>query len=137
MTNIRGFSKRESGSQNRKKGEMKAFALRDVEEAIVYAKKGYQALHLHNIIVTNGAPRCFVAAINRGEPIAHLFDLNLTRLKKTAKELGVNIVFVDKEGTSNQHVDLCGKPLKKAIQRCVNKGKAERIYASFASSTKD
>jgi len=96
--------------------EMKTFQAMYVEEAIEHAMGGGQALHLHRIICDRRkAPRCFVAAVDRGEFIAHLFDQDEARLIKTARQLGVRVIVVEREGTPRQHVDLCGAPLRKAI----------------------
>ena len=98
---------------------MKVFLLREVEEAWAYADEGGQALHLHNIIVDyDKAPRCFVAAVERGENIAHLFDKDEARLIKTARRLGVRVILVERRGRHGQHIDLCGQPLKRAIAQC-------------------
>lgn len=94
---------------------MKTFKTMKLREALAYAKKGGQALHLHTIIVNRqSAPRCFVQAVDRGEYIAHLFDLDKARLTKTARSLGVRVIFIDREDTPSQHIDLCGAPLRKA-----------------------
>lgn len=101
---------------------MKAFKMMDVEEAIAHSMEGWQALHLHQIIVDRKkAPRCFVSAVDRGEDIAHLFDQNLKRLIRTAKSLGVNVIVVERKGTPRQHIDLCGGPLRKAVAMCRKK----------------
>lgn len=98
---------------------MKSFLALQVDEAIAHAAAGGQALHLHRIIVDRKkAPRCFVAAVDRGEHIAHLFDLDEVRLIATAKRLGVRVIVVDRPGTDRQHIDLCGGPLRKAKALC-------------------
>lgn len=98
---------------------MRHFTIMEIEEAYAYAVGGGQALHTHNIIVNeNNAPRCFVNAIRRGENIAHLFDLDKTRLVKTARSLGVRVVYIDNEDTTRQHIDLCGAPLRRALNLC-------------------
>lgn len=98
---------------------MKRFSIMEIIEAYAYAKQGGQALHLHNIIVNEAtAPKCFVNAVRRGEDIAHLFDLDKERLIRTARRLGVKVIYVDNEGTERQHIDLCGGPLRKAILLC-------------------
>jgi hypothetical protein len=98
---------------------MKKFLSLEIHEALEYAANGGQALHLHRIIVdANRAPRCFVRAVEKGEDIAHLFDQDLMRLTGTARSLGVRVIYVDREGTPRQHIDLCGGPLKKAIAMC-------------------
>lgn len=95
---------------------IRIFEALEVREAIEHAKAGGQALHLHQFIVDRSkAPRCFVRAVDRGEMIAHLFDQNKDRLIRTAKSLGVKVIFIDREGTESQHIDLCGKPLKQAM----------------------
>ncbi len=57
-----------------------------------------------------------VAAIERGEFIAHLFDQNTVRLVATARRLGVHVLKIDHQGTPNQHIDLCLGPLRRAIE---------------------
>lgn len=94
---------------------MKVFACLEIDEALAHAAAGGQSLHLHRVIPDRAkAPRCFVQAVDRGEDIAHLFDLDRARLVRTARELGVKVVYVDRDGTDRQHVDLVGKPLRKA-----------------------
>jgi hypothetical protein len=95
---------------------MKAFQSRELPEAEAHAANGGQALHLHQIIVDRRkAPRCFVAAVERGEDIAHLFDQDEARLRATVRRLGVKVVVVERRGQPGQHVDLCGGPLRKAL----------------------
>lgn len=98
---------------------MKSFRCLEIDEALAHAAAGGQALHLHRIIPDpDTAPRCFVSAVDRGEDIAHLFDLDEVRLIATAKRLGVRVVYVDRAGTPRQHIDLCGTPLRKAKAMC-------------------
>lgn len=98
---------------------MKSFQTIEVDKAVAYAAAGGQALHLHRIIVNRDkAPRCFVDAVDRGEQIAHLFDRDTNRLMATAARLGVRVVYIDRAGTPNQHLDLCGAPLRKAMAEC-------------------
>lgn len=94
---------------------VKLFTTFEVEPAYAHAAAGGQALHLHQIIPDRKtAPWCFVRAVDAGEPIAHLFDQDEDRLTKTCRALGVRVVVVERKGHPGQHVDLCGKPLKKA-----------------------
>jgi hypothetical protein len=98
---------------------MKLFEIRELRQAVDYAVAGNQALHLHNIIVNpRQAPQCFVRAIENGEYIAHLFDMDEERLIKTARKLGVRVIKVERKGTPSQHIDLCGVPLVKAMTMC-------------------
>ena len=98
---------------------MKVFRSHELEEAIVYAAAGGQAIHLHRFIGDRvRAPACFVRAVDRGEDIAHLFDRDERRLILTAKKLGVRVVVVERSGSPRQHVDLCGAPLRKAKVEC-------------------
>lgn len=113
---------------------MKHFETREMFEALDYAKAGGQALHTHRIIPDRAkAPRCFVAAVDRGEQIAHLFDLDTERLKTTARLLGVRVVHIDRAGTDRQHIDLCGKPLRTALLLCVNSRHGDLLNADQAS----
>lgn len=98
---------------------MRKYQEREVREALAFAKEGGQALHCHRIIVDRQkAPQCFVRAVDRGEDIAHLFDLDWERLIKTARKLGVKVIYIDRDGTDRQHIDLCGAPLRKALALC-------------------
>ena len=92
---------------------MKIFECGEVKEAYAWAQAGGQALHLHQIVFPE-SPRCFRDAVGRGEDIAHLFDQDEARLRKTAKDLGVRVIYVHHRGTPRQHIDLCGKPLTMA-----------------------
>jgi hypothetical protein len=98
---------------------MKAFLSHELAAAIAHAEAGGQALHLHRFLGCRArAPACFVRAVDRGEDIAHLFDRDEARLVRTAKALGVRVVAVERPGSSRQHVDLCGAPLRKAKAEC-------------------
>ena len=97
---------------------MKKFLQYQIREAIKYSEKGGQALHLHKIIVNKKtAPKCFVRDVNAGKCIAHLFDMDLKRLIKTAKSVGVRVIKIDREGTDSQHIDFCGKPLERLLEK--------------------
>jgi hypothetical protein len=91
--------------------EMKQFEQRQIREAREYSIQGGQALHLHRF--NQGHP-----LFRRYPVIAHLFDQNKERLVQTAKSLGVRVIKVEREGEDGQHIDLCGKPLERAQQRC-------------------
>ena len=96
---------------------MKLFLQHEIREAKEHAAAGGQALHVHRILPNRvTAPRCFVAAIDRGEKIAHLFDQDFDRLCATCRRLGVRVLKVEHRGEDGQHVDLCAGPLRKAIE---------------------
>jgi hypothetical protein len=99
---------------------MKHFYMMEIREAVDYANAGGMALHTHRIIVDRDrAPRCFVAAVDRGENIAHLFCNDVDKLTKVVRKLGVRVVYVDCEGVmGDQHIDLCGAPLTRALKMC-------------------
>jgi hypothetical protein len=98
---------------------MRVFKDRELKEALAWAATGEQALHLHKIIVNRKkAPQCFVRAVDKGEYIAHLFDQDKQRLEETARDLGVRVILIEREGTPSQHIDLCGKPLREARFLC-------------------
>lgn len=82
-----------------------------------HALSGGQALHLHRFL-TPRAPACFVREVNAGRHIAHLFDQDVDRLKKTARDLGVRVIVVERVGQPGQHIDLCGRPLARAVDMC-------------------
>lgn len=113
---------------------MRVYYTLEVDYAIAYAASGGQALHLHRIIVNRDkAPRCFVSAVDRGEPIAHLFDMDRARLCATARQLGVKVIYVDRDGTDHQHIDLVGGPLRKcyALLDADQAGKLKAVLESL------
>lgn len=90
-------------------------------DAVAHAAEGGQALHTFQWVETSRAPGCFNRDIRAGKQIAHLIDHDLERLKKTARRLGVRVIAVDMDRRHRgeaQHIDLCGKPLEKAIAMC-------------------
>jgi len=95
---------------------IRLFTSRQLREARQHALDGGQALHVWTPPRSNGrsewpgAPQCF----QRSRTWAHLFDQDVERLRKTARRLGVRKVLIHHEGTPQQHVDLCGKPLDRA-----------------------
>lgn len=90
---------------------MKRFELRELSQAYAWSMGGGQALHVHTLTMGH---RFF----SRYSVIAHLFDQDKDRLATTARSLGVRSVVIEHEGTRKQHVDLCGKPLERALDRC-------------------
>lgn len=92
----------------------KLFNWRELQEALQFAYDGGQALHLMPgkfVDKRKDAPECF-----KGQPFfAHLFDQQTARLEATARALGVKKILVEKQGERQQHIDLCGEPLNKAI----------------------
>ena len=99
---------------------MKLFEVQLVRSAIEYAESGGQALHIWTPPQNKtescwpGAPACF----RKAKLWAHLIDQDELRLKKTARNLGVRKIVISRLGRSGQHVDLCGKPLLRAIEQC-------------------
>ena len=96
---------------------MKQFESKDIPKAHDYVAQGGQVLHVwkppkHG---WQGAPACFM----RSRKIwGHLLDADKDRLIATARRLGVRVIKVAQEGRRGQHVDLCGKPLQRAIAEC-------------------
>ena len=103
---------------------MRLFAHGQIREAKAHAAAGGQALHLWNPGQGGwpGAPAVFNRAAGQGKPWGHLFDHNRLRLVRTARQLGVRIVVVANQGEPGQHVDLCGRPLQKAIAEASKQG---------------
>lgn len=104
---------------------MKVFQQRDIASAYAHARDGGQALHLMDgsfAYLRSDTPACFKG---RGV-IAHLFDQDKARLIATARRLGVRIIRVEHGSTHKQHIDLCGKPLARAmIEATSGTGKVE------------
>lgn len=93
---------------------MKLFSEKELFEAYEYAEQGGQALHLFwSPGVYPGAPKVF----KKHKIAGHLFDRDRERLINTARKLGVRVIKVSHEGTKKQHIDLCGKPLQKAVDK--------------------
>lgn len=82
-----------------------------------YADAGGQALHVWNPDVREWpeAPSCFKRS---GREWGHLLDRDAERLVATACSLGVKVIAVGRRGLRGQHIDLCGRPLRKAKQLC-------------------
>jgi hypothetical protein len=99
---------------------MKVFQMRELKEAVEYAKQGGQALHVWNPSVLGPPEEIFPHApkvfLRNKSQWAHLFDQDLGRLKKICRKLGVNKMKPERVGTDKQHIDLCGKPLERAIK---------------------
>ena len=107
---------------------MKRFESRDIFKAYEFAEAGGQALHVMDaegpLDVPAGTvdvnaqhhnpPACF----RRSKLWGHLIDMDRVRLVKTAIRLGVKVIVVGRHGRQGQHVDLCGKPLERAIEEC-------------------
>ena len=94
---------------------MKVFQERELKQALAHAASGGQAIHLMSgryAYLRSDTPNCFKGR----EIIAHLFDQDVQRLVKTIRRLGVRSVRVERTGTDRQHVDLCGKPLERALE---------------------
>jgi hypothetical protein len=85
---------------------------RTIRLALTYSLAGGQALHIwYPSDEKEETPICFT----HYHVWAHLFDQNLARLRNLASILGVNQIVVERLGQKGQHIDLCGKPLIKAI----------------------
>ena len=92
---------------------MMRFDRDEVDAAIQYAAADGQALHVYPALAMD-APACF----KRSRTWGHLYDYNADRLKTTARKLGVRVIVVHHAGRRDQHIDLCGKPLERAIAEC-------------------
>ena len=101
---------------------MKLFETMTIREAYAFAKEGGQALHLFDGKIwgnpSEPTPSCFRRTMKAGKMWAHLFDQDKTRLIATAKRLGVRVIVVSREGNYAQHIDLCGRPLERALAEC-------------------
>lgn len=102
---------------------MQQFARRDIAAAKAHAAAGGVALHVWE--PTSGERAAFAARpqglpppFARSALWAHLFDQNELRLARTVARLGVKVVKLEHRGDPAQHVDLCGKPLDRALAEC-------------------
>ena len=76
-------------------------------------RAGGQALHVMAGRWLSGlaGPPCF----RTGNQFAHLFDWDRQRLRETARRLGVERVVIHERPHEVPHVDLCGRPLARAL----------------------
>jgi hypothetical protein len=86
----------------------------NIREAIQHAESGGISLHVwkHPRGYPHDIPKCF----EQSESWGHLFCQKIELLERVARRFGVRNVVVSKIGKLRQHVDLCGKPLEKAIE---------------------
>lgn len=94
---------------------MKTFTQREFKQAISYSMSGGVATHLHMIVFPK-SPKCFKKDVKAGVPIAHVFCQDAELLETIALKCGVHQVVIEHKGTSRQHVDMCGLPLKRLLK---------------------
>ena len=96
---------------------MKLFRAMELREALEWAEAGGIALHfgLHQ-----GTAQARLWCFRNAPTSAHLFCRDSVRLCELAEHWGVRRVSIHYEGTHKQHVDLCGRPLCKAIRAALN-----------------
>jgi hypothetical protein len=90
---------------------MRLFFYNQLDEALAYSLSGETAVHLHRIVFAN-SPYCFRRCVQQGYPIAHIFSQDAELLRELAVRSGIRVVYIDKEGTARQHLDMCGQPLR-------------------------
>lgn len=95
--------------------ELRVFATLELREARAFAAAGGIAIHLHRF-VTHRAPACFKRDVAAGYPIAHVFGADAEALAALARRCGVRVVLVERRGTPSQHVDMCGRPLRRLLE---------------------
>jgi hypothetical protein len=83
---------------------------RDLKRALNDSAAGGQALFTHAWGLSIG-PACFHGA----QVIGKIFDQDARRLADTARALGVRIIKIDRPGEPEQHIDLVGAPLHRAL----------------------
>lgn len=98
---------------------MRQFKAREIHEARACAAIGGIALHCHRFLGAR-PPACFRRDVEAGKDIGHLFDQDRRRLEWWARRLGVHKIVVEKPGTPDQHIDLCGGPMRLALTECEN-----------------
>ena len=120
---------------------LRLFGSRQVPEAIAYAEKANgQALHVwkpptnvqgKSVWPGGATPMCFQNCKTWG----HLIDADADRLVATAERFGVRRVIVGRRGTRSQHIDLCGKPLQRAIMAALRNLPEEEEQQKAANQT--
>ena len=103
---------------------MKEFGPRDFQEAVDYSDEGGQALLIRKgMSGYSGAPECF----KRSPEWGYLYDQDASRLEETVKALGVKRVKIFRRGQKAQYSMLCGRPLKKAIDKSRKNGETDDV----------
>ena len=112
---------------------MKRFEQRELRAAYAHAVTGGQALHVCDAkaFVRDDSPNCF----KQSPQFAHLFDQDHPRLVRTARRFGVRVIKVEHPGTERQHIDLCGRPLARAIAQCIADANDAAVAAEGARQT--
>lgn len=93
---------------------MKLFFSNQLPEALAYSLSGETAVHLHRIVFSR-SPACFKRSVKQGYPIAHVFSQDAELLRELAVRSGIRVVYIDKEGTARQHLDMCSNPLRRLL----------------------
>lgn len=103
-----------------KSGVVGMMLFENATEAMDHADEGGIALHVWKPPRHNGrstwpggrVPDCFA----RSRSWAHLFCRDAKTLNRIARRLGVRKIIVSRPGRRGQHVDLCGRPLQRAVE---------------------
>lgn len=104
---------------------MKRFKRREIQEAIQHAGEGGQALHVWEPTPAERIALRPPAVFKASKLWAHLFDQDAERLVQTARRLGVRAIKLERSGRPGQHIDLCGRPLERAMEECGPENLAE------------
>lgn len=96
---------------------LQLFSVREVKQAREHSMQGGQALHVWTP-PAGGWPSAPAVFNRKRKQWGHLMDQDAERLVATAKRFGVRKIVVSQEGKPYQHIDLCGQPLKRALQSC-------------------
>lgn len=97
---------------------MRRFEIRQIRESVEFALAGGQALHVWTPSPEWKSRPSVPLVFRRANLWAHLFDQDAERLVTTARQLGVKVIALERRGTRHQHIDLCGKPLERALKLC-------------------
>lgn len=115
-----------------------------IREAREYAAGGDLALHVWQPPSEGwaNAPQVFTREAAARRPWAHLMGIRRNLLATTARKLGVRrVVFHGRMSADGVlHVDLCGRPLTKAIALCKSAQPTfdeEEQYAEFQQANRD
>lgn len=84
---------------------------KDLPKARHDAENGGQALFIHPWVGGADAPPAFRGA----KLVGKLFDHDAERLVRTARDLGVRVIKIDRPGQPGQHIDLVDATLERAL----------------------
>lgn len=94
--------------------QIKLFSQNELRGAAEHSEAGGIALHVWE--PPEAFRRLSHPTFRRASLWGHLFCKDSVELVRLAKRFGVRKVYIHRQRVRAQHVDLCGKPLERAIE---------------------